>query len=60
MSANPCLICLTVEERRQVERALRSNKNSPRERMRARILLAASEGTERTDKQIAGQVGGRG
>ena len=36
---------------------MRSNKHSPRERMRARILLAASDGTERTDKQVAAQVG---
>lgn len=57
MSAKQHLIGLSAEERLQVERAVRSNKNSPRERLRARILLAASDGTERTDKQIAAQVG---
>jgi hypothetical protein len=57
MSAKQHLIRLTAEERLQVERAGRSNKNSPRERMRARILLATSDGKERTDKQIAAQVG---
>ena len=57
MAAKQHLICLTAEDRPQVERAVRSNKNSPRERMRARILLAASDGTERTDQQIAAQVG---
>ena len=53
MAAKQHLIRLTAEERQQVERATRSNKNSPRERMRARILLAASDGAPRTDKQIA-------
>ena len=53
MATKPHLICLTAEEREQVERAVRSNKNSPR----ARVLLAASDGTERTDKQVAAQVG---
>ena len=57
MAAKQHLIRLTAQEHRQVERAVRSNKNSPRERMRARILLAASEATPRTDKQIAAQVG---
>ena len=57
MAAKQHLIRLTAEEHRQVERAVRSNKNSLRERMRARILLAASDGTEPTDKQIAAQVG---
>ena len=47
MAAKQHLICLTAEEGRQVERAVRSNKHSPRERMRARILLAADvEGLE--------------
>ena len=57
MAAKQHLIRLTAEERLQVERAVRSTKNSPRERMRARILFAASEGTPSTDKQIAAQVG---
>lgn len=57
MATKQHLICLTAEEREQVERAVRSNKNSPRERMRARVLLAASDGTEPTDKQVAAQVG---
>ena len=57
MAAKQHLIRLTAEERQQVERAVRSNKNSPRERMRARILLASSDGAPRTDKQIAAQVG---
>ena len=57
MAAKQHLIRLTAEERLQVERAVRSNKNSPRERMRARILLAASDEPTRSDKQIAGQVG---
>ena len=57
MAAKQHLICLTVEERQQVERAVRSNKNSPRERLRARILLAVGDGAERTDRQIAAQAG---
>ena len=57
MAAKQHLICLPAEERLPAERAARSNKNSPRERLRARILLAASDGTPRTDKQIAAQVG---
>ena len=57
MAAKQHRICLTTEERQQVERAVRSNKNSPRERRRARILLAASDGAARTDQQIAAQVG---
>lgn len=57
MSAKQHLIRLSTEERPQVERAARSNKNSPRERMRARILLGASDGAACTDKQIAAQVG---
>jgi hypothetical protein len=34
-----------------------SNQNSPRERMRARILLAASDPAALSDQQIAAQVG---
>lgn len=56
MAAKQHLVHLTAEERLQVERAVRSNKNSPRERLRARILLAAADGTQRTDKQLAAQV----
>ena len=57
MAAKQHLIRLTPEERQQVERTVRSNKHSPRERMRARVLLTASDDAERTDKQIAVQVG---
>ena len=57
MSAKLHFVRLDDEERLQVERAVRSNKNSPRERLRARILLAASDPAGFTDKQLAAQVG---
>jgi transposase len=57
MSAKLHIVTLNEEERQRVERAVRSNKNSPRERMRARILLAANEATGLTDAQIAARVG---
>ena len=57
MSAKQHFVCLNEEERQQVERAVRSNKNSPRERRRARILLAASNSAGGTDAQVAVRVG---
>lgn len=57
MSAKLHVVTLNNEERQRVERAVRSNKNSARERMRARILLAASDPAHLTDAQIATQVG---
>lgn len=57
MSAKQHFVRLNDEERKQVERAVRSNKNSPRERMRARILLAASDPAGVTDAQVATRVG---
>jgi hypothetical protein len=57
MSAKQHFVRLNDEERQRVERAVRSNKNSPRERMRARILLAASDPAALSDQQIAAQVG---
>ena len=57
MSAKLHFVRLNDEQRLQVERAARSNKNSPRERMRARILLTASDPAGFTDKQLATQVG---
>ena len=56
MSAKQHFVCLNDEERQQVERAVRSNKNSPRERLRARILLAASDPAGFTDAQVAARV----
>ena len=56
MSAKQHFVHLSDEERQQVERAVRSNKNSPRERLRARILLAASDPAGFTDAQVAAQV----
>ena len=53
MAAKQHLICLTAEERECVERAVRSNKNSPRERLRARILLTANDEPALGDKQIS-------
>jgi transposase len=57
MSAKQHFVRLNAEERQCVERAVRSNQNSPRERMRARILLAASDPAALSDQQIAAQVG---
>ena len=56
MSAKQHFVRLNDEERQQVERAVRSNKNSPRERLRARILLAASDPAGLSDAQVAAQV----
>ena len=57
MSAKQHFVRLDDEERQQVERAARSNKNSPRERLRARILLTVSDPAGFTDAQVAAQVG---
>lgn len=57
MSAKQHFVRLNEEERQQVERAVRSNKNSPRERLRARIILAASDPANLTDEQIVARVG---
>ena len=57
MAAKQHRIRLTVEERQRVERAVRSNKNSPRERTRARILLTADNEPAWSDQLIARQVG---
>ena len=57
MSAKQHFVHLDNEQREQVERAVRSTKNSPRERMRARILLAAHDEAGFTDRQIAARVG---
>ena len=56
MSAKQHFVHLDDEQRQQVERAVRSNKNSPRERLRARILLAASDPAGASDAQVAAQV----
>ena len=56
MSAKQHFVRLNDEERQLVERAVRSNKNSPRERLRARILSAASDPAGLTDAQVAAQV----
>lgn len=56
MSAKLHVVTLNNDERQRVERAVRSTRNSPRERMRARILLAADKAIL-TDVQIAAQVG---
>ena len=57
MSAKQHFVRLNEEERQQVARAVRSNKNSPRERQRARILLAAAGPAGGTDAQVAARVG---
>lgn len=57
MSAKQHFVRLDDEQREQVERAVRSTKNSPRERMRARILLAANDEAGLSDRQIAARVG---
>ena len=60
MSIKQHYVSLSEEERAQVERTVRSNKNSVRERVRARILLAASDSAGLTDKQVAEQTGASG
>ena len=57
MSAKQHFVRLNEEEREQVERAARSNKNSVRERQRARILLAVNDPAGGSDAQVAAQVG---
>ena len=48
-------VILTVEARSELEKAARSNKRSPLERQRARILLASAAG--QSDAEVAQGVG---
>ena len=57
LSAKQPFVRLNAGERQQVEHAVRSNKNSPRERLRARILLDAAGPAGWTDAQVADQMG---
>jgi hypothetical protein len=56
------VICLSEEERHDLEQISRSNRQSEREKKRARILLLANihrsreEGASRTDEEIARQL----
>ena len=59
MPAKKNIITLTDEERRQLESLARSTRRSPREKMRARILLlrdAGREGGSLPDGEIARQL----
>ncbi len=59
MPAKKHIITLTDEERAQLERFLRFTRRSPREKMRARILLlsdTAREGGSLKDRDIAQQL----
>ena len=57
MSAKKHPVTLTDPDRQRLEKAVRSNKNSLRERTRARVLLAAGHPAEFTDAQVAHQAG---
>lgn len=59
MPARKHIITLTNEEREQLERLSRSTRRSPREKLRARILLLTDSGREGgslKDAQIARQL----
>lgn len=63
MSAKKYILALNCEERQQLEQVARSNHRSPREKLRARILLLADsqcspqEGGSRKDEEIVQRLG---
>jgi hypothetical protein len=63
MPAKKYIICLSPEEREELEQVSRSHRRSGREKMRARILLLCDtnlgreEGASRIDEEIAIQLG---
>jgi len=63
MPAKKYIICLTPEEREELEQVSRSHRRSAREKMRARILLLCDtslgreEGASGIDEEIVAQLG---
>lgn len=63
MPAKKYIICLSPEERKELEQVSRWHRRSGREKMRARILLLCDtslgreEGARRIDEEIVAQLG---